>query len=280
MLNTSLGLEMRWSACFCDLIFHCSSFLPSLFLYRLPLQGKITLDRVFEERELLNQSIVTSVNHAAQPWGVEVLRFEIRDINPPPSLRNAMDLQAEAERRKRAEILESEGRRQSAINLAEGQRASAVRTATGEAEATLARAKAAAEALSMIASAVQRPGGKEAMTLRVAEQYLDGFSKIAKQSTTMLLPANASDPAAMVTQAMATWQTIAAKTGAGNASPSSSGGDHHGLPSYDDLIGSSDSSSGSKALSAVSDGLSSALTNATGSSSSGSKDESFKPKPY
>lgn len=222
--------------------------------------GKITLDRVFEERDTLNRNIVEAVNLAAEPWGVSILRFELRDITVPRSLQAAMDLQAEAERRKRADILESEGRRQSSINIAEGQRASAILSAEGEAQAVLARAKAAAEALSTIGEALQKPGGREAVSLRVAEQYLDGFSKLARSSTTMLLPADAGSPSSMIAQAMSVWKSISAGGSNAGAAPSSS------FPSSS----SSSSGSSSKPVSAASVAADAAASVLDG----------FKPKPY
>lgn len=122
-----------------------------------------------------------------------------------------MDLQAEAERRKRAEILDSEGQREAAINRAEGQRASTVKAAQGEAEAILARAKASAAAVQLLAKAVSVPGGGNAVTLRVAEQYISAFARLAKVGNTVVLPANVGDVSGMVAQAMATYSAIAGK---------------------------------------------------------------------
>ncbi|KDD75306.1 SPFH domain/Band 7 family protein, partial [Helicosporidium sp. ATCC 50920] len=157
--------------------------------------GKISLDSVFAERDTLNQNIVSSIQPAASAWGLTVLRYEIRDITPPQAVRQAMELQAEAERRKRATILESEGQRQSKINVAEASkseiilaseaaRQDQINRAQGEAEAILARAAATAEGLGMLSEAVVQRGGAEAVSLRVAEQYLEAFGNIAKQSTT------------------------------------------------------------------------------------------------
>lgn len=175
--------------------------------------GKITLDAVFAERDALNKSIVDSIKPAASAWGLEVLRYEIRDILPPPAVRTAMELQAEAERRKRAQILESEGTSQSKINVAEAQkreiilgseaaREDQINRATGEAEAIYRRAEATSKGIQMLADSIKRTGGSEAVSLRVAEQYLDAFGEIAKKGTTMLLPASANDPASMVAQAL------------------------------------------------------------------------------
>jgi regulator of protease activity HflC (stomatin/prohibitin superfamily) len=154
--------------------------------------GKITLDNTFEEREALNAAIVRAIQDAARDWGLTCLRYEIRDIAPPPGVRAAMELQAEAERRKRAQVLESEGVRQSAINVAEGgkaravleseaERVGAVNRAAGEAAAIRERAAATAEGLEAVAAALAR-GGSEAAALRVAEQYVAAFAGLAKVS--------------------------------------------------------------------------------------------------
>eukprot|EP00898_Chlorokybus_atmophyticus_P005524 jgi/Chlat1/5973/Chrsp4S06186 len=181
--------------------------------------GKITLDKTFEERDTLNANIVIAINEAAASWGLECMRYEIRDISPPSGVRAAMEMQAEAERRKRAQILDSEGDMQSSINVAEGKKKSVilaseanmmeqVNRAKGEAEAILARAKATAEGLMDVSSALTASGGMQAASLRVAEQYITAFSSIAKQGNTMLLPSNASDPAQMVAQAMGIYATL------------------------------------------------------------------------
>jgi len=181
--------------------------------------GKISLDAVFAERDALNRNIVESIQPAASAWGLEVLRYEIRDILPPPAVRVAMELQAEAERRKRAQILESEGQSQSKINVAEAQkqevilaseasREDQINRATGEAEAIYRRAEATSRGISQLAQSIEASGGSEAVSLRVAEQYLDAFGEIAKKGTTMLLPASANDPASMVAQALNIYGTV------------------------------------------------------------------------
>lgn len=181
--------------------------------------GKITLDKTFEERDTLNENIVKSINEAASDWGLQCLRYEIRDISPPPGVRAAMEMQAEAERRKRAQVLESEGERQSHINIADGKKNSVileseaammdqVNRAKGEAEAILARAEATSKGIHLLSHAIRAEGGSEAASLRIAEQYLSAFGNIAKESTTMLLPNNASDPAAMVAQALSIYKGI------------------------------------------------------------------------
>jgi regulator of protease activity HflC (stomatin/prohibitin superfamily) len=195
--------------------------------------GKMTLDQTFAERENLNRSIVHSLNVAAEEWGITCLRYEIRDITPPQAVRYAMELQAEAERKKRAQILNSEGAQQAAINTADGMRASIIMEAKARAEATELQAKATASAIREIAAAISDEKGSEAVSLRVAEQYISAFSNLAKQSTTMLIPSNPGgitfsssrfsfaslfcfryvDPAAMVAQAMTIYKNSITSSG-------------------------------------------------------------------
>lgn len=181
--------------------------------------GKITLDKTFEERDSLNQNIVKSINEASEAWGLTCLRYEIRDISPPRGIVQAMELQAEAERRKRASILESEGLRQSKINVAEAEkqtvilaseafREQAINRASGEAEAILRTANATASGIKVVAEALAEKGGSEAASLRVADSYISSFRELAKSSTTMLLPTSLSDPASMVAQAMAIFGAV------------------------------------------------------------------------
>lgn len=190
--------------------------------------GKITLDKTFEERDALNRNIVTSIQEAASDWGLQCMRYEIRDISPPAGVRAAMELQAEAERRKRAQILESEGARQSKINVAEGDKAQVILTseaakqdainrAVGEAEAILQRANATSQGLSVLSKAMGEEGGTQAAGFRVAEQYMQAFSSIAKEGNTMLLPANTHEPAAMVAQALSIFGTVTGQKPAGQA---------------------------------------------------------------
>ncbi|KAI4338068.1 hypothetical protein L6164_016421 [Bauhinia variegata] len=185
--------------------------------------GKITLDKTFEERDTLNEKIVEAINVAAQHWGLECLRYEIRDISPPPGVRAAMEMQAEAERRKRAQILESEGERQSNINIADGRKSAVilaseaakmdqVNRALGEAQGILTKARATAEGLAVVSKAVKETGGLEAASLRIAEQYIEAFGKIAKESTTVLLPSSVSNPARMVAQALTVYKSLLGNT--------------------------------------------------------------------
>ncbi|KAK8913774.1 hypothetical protein KSP39_PZI023442 [Platanthera zijinensis] len=181
--------------------------------------GKITLDKTFEERDTLNENIVRSINEAATAWGLKCLRYEIRDISPPPGVKAAMEMQAEAERRKRAQVLDSEGERQSNINIADGKKSSVileseaammdqVNRAKGEAEAILVRSRATADGLKVLSEAIIGDGGVEAASLRVAEQYIKAFSSIAKEGTTLLLPAAAGNPSSMIAQALSIYKTL------------------------------------------------------------------------
>jgi len=175
--------------------------------------GKITLDQTFANRESLNANIVNSINSAATPWGVQCLRYEIRDITPPASVKYAMDMQAEAERKKRATILDSEGSQQSEINVANGARQATILAAQGEAAAILAKAEATARGIDMLAESIGRRGGKEAVGLRIAEQYVEAFGQIAQKGNTMLLPSGMNDPSGMIAQALAIYGQVVNKTG-------------------------------------------------------------------
>ncbi|WP_028585887.1 SPFH domain-containing protein [Desulfogranum mediterraneum] len=177
--------------------------------------GKINLDNTFEAREVLNQQVVDALDEAAQNWGVKVLRYEIKDIQPPRSVLEAMEKQMKAEREKRAEIARSEGARQALINRSEGERAEAIALSEGEkmrrineaegrAQEILKVAEATAEGLSRVAEALSMPGGHEAANLEVAKKYLDEFGKLAKENNTMILPGNLTDVASMVATAMST----------------------------------------------------------------------------
>ena len=171
--------------------------------------GKIDLDRTFEERAAINSNIVREVDLASNPWGVKVLRYEIRNINPPQDVIEAMEKQMRAEREKRAVILESEGVRDAEINRAEGQKQKVIKEseakreqqineAEGEASAIQAVAIATAEGIRQVAVAVSGPGGLDAMQLRIAEQYVEQFGELAKQANSLVVPANLSDVASML----------------------------------------------------------------------------------
>lgn len=177
--------------------------------------GKITLDRTFEERDLINAEVVKAVDEAAMAWGVKVMRFEIKDITPPESVKQAMEAQMTAEREKRAQIALAEGQKQSAINISEGQKQQAINISEGEKMRRIneaeGRAKqielvavATAEGLRQVSQALNEQGGLTAANLRVAEQYVEAFAALAKQSTTMLIPQNAADVAGIVATAMQT----------------------------------------------------------------------------
>merc|ERR1719499_1133822 len=142
--------------------------------------GKMTLDKTFEERENLNERIVSSLNAATESWGLVCLRYEIRDIKPPNTVRVAMEMQAEAERKKRAQILESEAEQVSSVNLAAGLQKAKILEAEGEARSIQLKAQAQAEAISTISKAIGGANGQHAVSLRIAEQYVDAFSKIAQ----------------------------------------------------------------------------------------------------
>lgn len=171
--------------------------------------GKIDLDRTFEERAMINSNVVREVDVASDPWGVKILRYEIRNINPPGDVIAAMEKQMRAEREKRAVILESEGVRDAEINRAEGQKQRIIKEseanrqqqmneAEGEAAAIEAVAIATAEGLRKVAAAVSSPGGLDAMQLRVAEQYVAQFGQLAKEANTLVIPASLSDVASML----------------------------------------------------------------------------------
>ena len=171
--------------------------------------GKIDLDRTFEERGTINSNVVSELDKASDPWGVKVLRYEIKNINPPADILGAMEKQMRAEREKRAVILNSEGERDAKINQAEGEKQRVIKEseankqqqineAEGEAQAILAVATATADGLRKVAAALVDEGGAEAMQLRVAEQYIDEFGKLAKAANTLVVPANLADLASMI----------------------------------------------------------------------------------
>jgi regulator of protease activity HflC (stomatin/prohibitin superfamily) len=181
--------------------------------------GKMELDKTFEERDVLNTNIVTAINEAAGPWGIQVLRYEIKDIVPPQSVMQAMEAQMKAERVKRAQILESEGDRQAAINRAEGQKASVVLAAEadkeeqvlraeGEAKAIVAVATAQAEALRQVGKAAATDEGQKAIQLDLASKAIEAKQAIAKESSVVLLPDSSTEAASVVAQAMTIINTL------------------------------------------------------------------------
>src|SRR5687767_6769941 len=175
--------------------------------------GKIDLDRTFEERTNINTSVVAELDKASEPWGVKVLRYEIKNITPPADILAAMEKQMRAEREKRAVILTSEGQRDAAINTAEGTKQEVIKASEarkqqqineseGQASAIMAVATATAEGIRRVAEAMQIPGGAQAVQLRVAEQYITEFGKVINNADTVILPANVADVASMITTAM------------------------------------------------------------------------------
>jgi regulator of protease activity HflC (stomatin/prohibitin superfamily) len=184
--------------------------------------GKIDLDRTFEERTNINTQVVAELDKASEPWGVKVLRYEIKNITPPHDILAAMEKQMRAEREKRAVILTSEGTRDAAINTAEGVKQEVIKAsegrklqqineAEGQAAAITAVATATAAGIRSVAEAIKMPGGFEAVQLRVAEQYVGQFGELAKKSNTLVLPANVADVASMIALAMKSVQASAAE---------------------------------------------------------------------
>jgi regulator of protease activity HflC (stomatin/prohibitin superfamily) len=175
--------------------------------------GKIELDRTFEERESLNQQVVSAIDEAAQNWGIKVLRYEIKDISPPKTVMEAMEKQMKAEREKRASIATSEGDRQSRINRAEGLKKEAIQVSEGEKQKRINEAEgqakeielvalATAEGIKKVAESLSLTGGETAANLRVAEKYIAEFGNLAKENNTMIIPANMGDISSMVATVM------------------------------------------------------------------------------
>ena len=188
--------------------------------------GRMELDKTFEERDHLNTNIVAAINEASEPWGVQVLRYEIKDIVPPQSVMSSMEAQMRAEREKRAKILESEGDRQAQINRAEGvkqskvltaeaDKAQQILTAEGEAQAILRVAEARAKALKMVGDVAQTSEGQSAVQLDLATKAIEAKQAIARESSVVLLPDNATDAGSIVAQAMAIIDATKSKSPAG-----------------------------------------------------------------
>jgi regulator of protease activity HflC (stomatin/prohibitin superfamily) len=187
--------------------------------------GRIDLDRTFEERGAINSNVVSELDKASNPWGVKVLRYEIKNINPPSDVLGAMEKQMRAEREKRAVVLTSEGERDAKINEAEGEKQRVIKEseavkeqqineADGQAAAILAVATATAEGLRQVAMAVKQEGGDAAMKLRIAEDYVEQFGNLAKQSNTLVVPANLSDISSMIALATSIVKSDPAKPAA------------------------------------------------------------------
>ncbi|MFC2507063.1 MAG: SPFH domain-containing protein [Kingella sp. (in: b-proteobacteria)] len=186
--------------------------------------GRMELDKTFEEREDINRTVVASLDEAAFSWGVKVLRYEIKDLVPPQEILRSMQAQITAEREKRAriaqseglkieqinlatgereaEIQKSEGEAQAAINASKGEKIAQINRAEGEAQAMRLVAQASADAIRIVAEAIQAPGGNDAVKLKVAEQYVEAFSKLAKENNTMIMPANIADVGGLVAAGM------------------------------------------------------------------------------
>ena len=200
--------------------------------------GKIDLDRTFEERAMINSNVVTELDKASDPWGVKVLRYEIKNINPPKDVLGAMEKQMRAEREKRAVVLTSEGERDAQINEAEGDKQRVIKEseavkqqqineAEGQAAAILAIANATAEGLRQVAGALREEGGESAMKLRIAEDYVEQFGRIAKEGNTLVVPANLGDISSMIALATSIVKdtgsgSIATRSAAGSPTPNSS----------------------------------------------------------
>ena len=175
--------------------------------------GKMELDKTFEERDLINRSVVSAIDEAALNWGVKVLRYEIKDLTPPAVILQAMQQQITAEREKRAVVAASEGRKQEQINLAtgakeaaiaqsEGEKQAEINKAEGQAAATIAIADATAQAIRNIAAASKGEGGMTAVNLQIAEKYVEAFSNLARTNNTLIVPSNLGDMASLISSAM------------------------------------------------------------------------------
>ena len=181
--------------------------------------GKIDLDKTFEERDKINTEVIDAIDQAAMSWGVKVLRYEIKDITPPVSVKQAMEAQMTAERQKRADIATSEGLRQSMINQSEGEKQKQINEASGKAaqvtliaEADAKRieliATATAEGINKVAATIKEQGGIEALNMRLAEQYINQFGNLAKTTNTIIMPSNVADVAGIIATAMSTVKEV------------------------------------------------------------------------
>jgi regulator of protease activity HflC (stomatin/prohibitin superfamily) len=181
--------------------------------------GKLELDRTFEERETINTSIVEAVDKASEPWGIKVTRYEVKNITPPQSIKDAMEKQMRAEREKRAKIAESEGDKQAKINVSEGVKQELIAKSEGEMQKRINEARgrsseieqiatATANGLRAIATAISEENGLNAVNLRIAEQYLTEFGKLAGQNNTMIIPSNLTDIAGVVATATSVFNEV------------------------------------------------------------------------
>ncbi len=189
--------------------------------------GKIDLDKTFEERERVNNAVVMSIDAATQPWGVKVLRYEIKSINPPKDVLDAMEKQMRAEREKRAKILESEGLRDSLINNAEGRKQDMIKQseadrqrqinqAHGQAEAILSIARATSDGIKMVAEALGTEGGRAAASLKVAEEYVRQLGNMATNSDLLIVPSNVTDANAMIASAFSVFDRVKTNQSSGS----------------------------------------------------------------
>ena len=191
--------------------------------------GRMELDKTFEERDDINRAVVAALDEAAVSWGVKVLRYEIKDLVPPQEILRSMQAQITAEREKRAriaqseglkieqinlatgereaEIQKSEGEAKAAINASEGEKVARINRAQGESEALRLVAQASADAIRTVAAAIQEPGGSDAVSLKVAEQYVEAFAKLAKESNTLIMPANVADLGGLIAAGMSIAKT-------------------------------------------------------------------------
>jgi regulator of protease activity HflC (stomatin/prohibitin superfamily) len=185
--------------------------------------GKMELDKTFEERDIINASVVSALDEAALTWGVKVLRYEIKDLTPPAAILQSMQQQITAEREKRALIAASEGRRQEQINIATGEREASIarsegekqadiNKAQGEAAAILSVAEATAEAIRQVAAAIREPGGEQAVQLKVAEKAVEAYGQLARTNNTMIVPGNMTEVSALIATAMAVFKSGKAAT--------------------------------------------------------------------
>jgi regulator of protease activity HflC (stomatin/prohibitin superfamily) len=181
--------------------------------------GKIDLDKTFEERDVINAAVVEAVDKASDPWGVKILRYEIKDIMPPETVRDALEKQMRAERERRAVVAQSEGERQARINISEGEKAEMINRSEGEKLRKINEAEgrareieliavATAEGLRKVAETITQPGGAEAVRLRVAEQYVKEFGNLARVNNTVILPANLADVGSMIATALKTLEAV------------------------------------------------------------------------
>jgi regulator of protease activity HflC (stomatin/prohibitin superfamily) len=186
--------------------------------------GKLELDRTFEERMSINSAIIAAVDKASDPWGVKITRYEIKNIEPPESVKDALEKQMRAEREKRAAIAQSEGQRQAITNVAEGDKQEAIKKSEGEKMKRINEAEgraqeieliatATAEGIRKIAESIEAPGGGDAVNLRVAEQYIREFGNLAKKTNTMIIPSNLSDIGSMVASVTSLLKSSALSSG-------------------------------------------------------------------